>query len=231
MKKEKRKGSVIFKLLFFIVVLGIITGIIDYVRLNSNKLPLFAIKSYDSKKNKQTFRGIFYKAQRVVYASVNEDIVDSTDVSYIFLIFKLDINIPKEENNTNFTIITDEVINCNEKAKLYYSGQRNIYTYCLNSIKISKDNKGTELKDYIVNDKDIINKIVNNLYFSRTFYNQNIEMFEDISVYNFTNNGISLIKCKDDDASDIYIGPKNMTFQDDFCTEKEELVNNINTGV
>ena len=77
--------------LVIIIMLGFLSAGIDYVRMNSGDVPIFNISSYDQTSNIETFRGLFYIAQRKVKASVNEPLVDSSDMQYKILIFDLNL--------------------------------------------------------------------------------------------------------------------------------------------
>lgn len=159
---KKRKLNFIFKVLIFIVIVGIITGIIDYTRLTSNELPIFAIKSYDKKSQTQTFRGFFYKTTREISISQDEDVSASKNIKFLVLTFKIPISVPKEQVLTEFTIETKEIPNCTEKATLYHYYYHNdtlqkIYTYCLDEINVVKNKKKTSLKDYLQIIKFLIN--------------------------------------------------------------------------
>ena len=58
-------------LLVIVIVLGFLTAGVDYARMNAGDAPIFNIKSYDQTTNIQTYRGLFYVAERKVKASVD----------------------------------------------------------------------------------------------------------------------------------------------------------------
>ncbi len=223
---QKPKLNFVFKFLIYVVIIGILTGGIDYLRIKSNQLPLFAIRSYDAKTKTQTFRGFFYKTTRIISISQDEDISASKDIQYLVLTFKIPINVPRETPINEFTIETVETKECSNPSQLYYYDDTNfkIYTYCLDTINIVKDDKKTSLDKYILKDKDVVVKLLNKLYVTREFSNSLTLQYEDKPSMKFTNNGLSVISCKTSTGNNnIYIGPKNMLYQSDFCTDKEDI--------
>ena len=119
------------------------------------------------------------------------------------------INNPNDviDNNSN-----DEAT-CNYKPKLLtMHDTRKIYTYCLNDIELTIDNKNINLKDYIKSNKKSIEKIIDTLEFEKAF--------DDGGTTIYKNDKIKLIKCnKIDGNKDIYIGKKDMKFKQNFCKE------------
>jgi len=92
---------------------------------------------------------------------ISIDDLDSYDISYI-----------KEEKEKVF-IETSVEKNCDKKAKLYYSDSNvNVYTYCLNSVNVTINDKAYNLSDYfklggtIHSNMDfIVNKLIDSEFF------------------------------------------------------------------
>lgn len=211
----------IIKVLVVFALVGILSSIIDYFKMKSGNVPVFNLRKYDNVSKVQTFRGIFYKAERKVTASENESLDDSSEISFSFLFFNLDV--PKQFKTVElpYTIETKEISQCNERSKLYYADKDiKVYTYCLDEINVNRNNKKIKLFDYLKKDNDIINDIDSKLSYLGLYEDQSTLMFEAID--GFTNNGLTMFRCHEVHINDVYIGPANTKFQDDFCTYKED---------
>ncbi len=199
-----------------IILLGIVTSVVDYFQLKNNDFPLFAVRSYEVVGKKETFRGLFYKATRKVTISNNETIALSKDLKFEFLVFNINITRNPLVATKDFKIETTEEKNCSTSKLYFYNDTNKIYTYCLDNIKIN--NK--DLKSNLESDFNIIDKVINHLFISKktNLYTQYIDLEET----NLTNKGLSIIQCESDNT-DIYIGPRAMSFEEDFCTNKDDV--------
>lgn len=120
------------------------------------------------------------------------------------------------------TIVTIETENCNKVPRLYYSeNDRNIYTYCLDSIKVDNIE---DLKDFFTYSDFSINDFINNLVYVDEANDGGTEIFRDLDKTSggFTNNGLTIVKChkfmfNSTINTDVYIGPKWMWYEDNFC--------------
>lgn len=200
----------IFKFIFIVILsillIGIVTGLIDYFRMTKGKLPIFNISSYDSSHKKQFYQGMLYTASRKVTGSDKENLEDSTKLKFK-LFYSINLYIPEQKkvdkNEYNFIIKEDSKCNSN----LYYADlDKKVYLYCINSIKVNN----RELLSYLEKDKNIIDNIENSINYTG-LYNDNTMMFKDtnIKIYHCSNN-------------DIYIGNSDLEFMDDFCTNKDD---------
>lgn len=219
--KKNSIFTIIIKALIIFVVIGIISAGIDFFKMKSGNIPIFNIKKYDNINKKQTFRGIFYKASRKISTSENESLVDSSEIEFAFLIFKL--NVPKQfkENLLDYNIETHEAKNCDGKAKLYYADKDiKVYIYCLDEISLKKGGKSTKLIDNLKKNNDIINDIDSKLTYLGLYKDQlTLMLTDDIGL---SNNGLTMYHCNESYVKDYYIGPKNMKMQEDFCTYKDD---------
>ena len=113
---------------------------------------------------------------------------------------------------------TIETSNCDNKASLYYTlDNKNIYSYCLDSIQISDDGEFIELKNYLEQDKNIVYEIINAITYKDSLFDGGTKIYKDGGTTEYTNNGITIINCHTLDGNrDIYIGPKNMTMRSNF---------------
>jgi hypothetical protein len=218
----KKILSYIKKIILIIIIIGLATLGIDYLRMTSGEVPIFNISSYNSKTKIQTFTGLFYKAQRKVAVSTSESLVDSSKIK--FSVFTINLNVPKQykEETFNYTIVTKETKNCTSPVTLYYADKDiKVYTYCLDSIKIKSDNKSKDLITYLEKDNTILDDIDSKLSYNGLNPDDTVLYFTS-SNDSFTNYGLTMYRCSKENINDVYIGPKDMTFQSDFCTYKDD---------
>lgn len=207
--------------LVIIIMLGFLSAGIDYVRMNSGDVPIFNISSYDQTSNIETFRGLFYIAQRKVKASVNEPLVDSSDMQYKILIF--DLKVPRKFNSADtFTLETKVIDNCHDKSVLYFANTKiKVYTYCLESINITDGGKTKDLLSYLEKDHKIIDDIDNKLDFTGIYKDKTTLMFQAKND-EFTNNGLTMYRCNKEYINDVYLAPNDTPFMSEFCTLKDD---------
>lgn len=209
------------KILIVIILLGLSSAGIDLIRMNNNKLPIFNLKKYDPNNKIQIFRGIFYQAKRTIKASPKESLIDSKDIKFTFIIFNIKTSQNFETEEIDYNIETTETTNCTENAKLYYADEKiKVYTYCLEKINIINKNKKEELIDYLKKDNQIIDEIDSRLTYLGLYSDLSTLMFQ--SPDNYSNNGLKMYRCNKKNINDVYIGPKDLEFQADFCTYKDD---------
>ena len=124
----------IFKSLFIVILsillIGMITGFIDYFRMTNGKVPIFNISSYDSSHKKQFYQGMLYTASRKVRGSDKEDLSDSTNLKFK-LFYSVNLFIPEQKKveNVEYSFILKNSDKCS--SILYYADLKTkIYTYC-----------------------------------------------------------------------------------------------------
>ena len=124
------------------------------------------------------------------------------------------VNIIVPEKNTP-TIITVEATECNTKNYIELTDY-NIYTYCLDHLMIFTNNNLIELKNYVPDKPEFITELISNLELETELNDGGTKIYKDKNDY--TNAGLTLIKCNTLDSNkDIYIGPKDMEYQESFC--------------
>lgn len=146
----------------------------------------------------------------------------------VLIIFSIILmGISKKKEKYDFYINTIETPNCSGVSELIYeNGERDLYAYCLDEIKVIKENDNCSdnncsktLKELLTNQG---NTIINSIY----DYMDNLEILNDggTKVYTsykeskFTNNGLKIISCNTIDGNkDIYIGPLSM--DQEICTQ------------
>ena len=208
--------------LITIIIIGFLTAGIDYLRMTSGDVPIFNLSSYAEKERIQTYRGLFYVAERKVTVSTAEPLVDSKDMKYKILVF--DVEVPRQfkEVNEEFTIVTNTIANCTEESKLYFADEKvKIYTYCLESIKVNKDNKEKDLIKYLEKDSSIIDDIDSKLDYTGLYKDRTTLVFRQ-KEDSFTSQGITMYRCNKENINDVYLAPENTPFKDDFCTYKND---------
>ena len=151
----------------------------------------------------------------------------------VYLILMLICMTGCNKNNTISDITFINIEDCNHKPTLLTSyGDINIYTYCIEDIKVNVNNKLIDLKKYIKRNKNSLNNIMAFLPYkddSNTSYDiykgSNLDMIKLIKCYSFTGN------------EDVYIGNSRMGYKKNFCKDNnytfvrtyyvEEIENNI----
>ncbi len=214
--------KVIRNLLIIVILFGIGTAGIDYVRMTTGNIPLFNISSYKSKERLQSYRGLFYQGSRKVTVSPEEPLVDSSEITFTVLFW--DIKVPRsyKEVQEEFTIETKDSSTCTTSKLIYADLDIKVYTYCLDEINIVKDGKSTSLSDYLKSNKSLIEDIDYHLGYTGLYTDNKTLMFKSHDDDNFTNNGLSMFRCNNTNINDVYIGPIDMKFQNDFCTYKDD---------
>lgn len=136
---------------------------------------------------------------------------------------KKDLN---EDNKYNYIIEVVEKNNCNHKPELYYTeDERSIYTYCLDSVKITEDGKTTELKSYIKNHNKNFGKFTNALVSESSLNDGEKESYFDGGTIEFKNNDLTLIRCNAlFGPGDIYIGIRDMYYKTNFCKSNNKTI-------
>lgn len=154
--------------------------------------------------------------------------LEGTEFKFLgFTIYK-DIKKPDVIKEFMYTINTIETQNCNNKPKLYLKMfDKNIYTYCLDSIIIDMGNEKIELKDYIERNSNALEEIINTLTMVEIYKDGGTTIYRDRQTSNFTKNGLTVIKCNkiltDNSVNrDIYFGAVDMGFIEGFCTNQIE---------
>ena len=213
----------IYKFVLLILVCGTLTAGLDYTRMTSGQTPIFSLKNYNTKTRTQHCYGLFYKATRKIRASENEPLTESSNIKYK-LFYKYAIKIPTQYKNIakEYTVITEETSNCTEQSKLYYADESiKIYTYCLDSFKVKSDKKTDDFINYLKEDRTIYDEIDSQLAYTGLYLDRTTQMYLSRNDET-TNNGLAMFKCNNNGITDVYFGPRGMSFQQDFCTYKDD---------
>ncbi len=203
-------------ILSVIILLGIIFGSIDYNKIKSGKKPIFMIRITDGSQVIQEYIGLGYRMQRSV--GIKEELYQDNYVKFGLWFYLREVKVDKPKFNYEYKIKVNENNLC-DKEQLYYEGDDyNIYTYCINSITIYDGNSVKSLKDMIVENNNIIDKIISELIPKDTIYDGGTTIYKDGGTKKIASNGLTIIKCNTLDGNrDIYIGADSLEFQDNFC--------------
>lgn len=122
-------------------------------------------------------------------------------------------NIIVPEKNPQIVIV--EAAECKVKNYIELTNY-NIYTYCLDHIMLFENNNLVDLKNYVPDKPEFIDELISNLELDTELSDGGTKIYKDIN--NYSNTGLTLIKCNTLDGNkDIYIGPKDMEYQESFC--------------
>lgn len=214
----------LFIVICSVILLGVIFVIVDYNRIKNGEMPIFVIAQHDKSGPEINYYGLGYKVVRNPGVSYKEPIYADNYVEFGLWFYTWKIEMNKPSILYTKRIKTIEKLSCNNKAELYYTlEEKNIYSYCLDSIQISTDGNFIELKDYIKDNKDVIDEIINAITYKDSLFDGGTKIYKDGGTTEYTNNGITIINCHTLDGNrDIYIGSKNMTMQSNFCKNNNE---------
>lgn len=128
-----------------------------------------------------------------------------------------------KEKKTEYRYETTPLTSC-EKETLYYSMKdKNVYLYCLNSIKVHDGNNLLELKNYLSNHSNELDEIIKEMKIVGEYEDGGSILYQDDG--KLSENGFAMLKCSTIEGSkDIYIGPKNMKFENRFCQAEENPI-------
>ena len=123
--------------------------------------------------------------------------------------------------NDDFSILTTENKSCSLKNNLYYSGNINVYSYCLDKINIVENGITMDLTEYLDGADSTLekmNRMISKLSEHTSYWDGGSTMYKDGGSIKYSNNGLSILKCNTiDDNHDFYIGTSNMNYENDMC--------------
>lgn len=210
--------------LIIVVILGIITAYIDYTRMTKGNTPLFNKESFNEKTKVETYRGLFYIAERTVKLDKRESLSSSSDIKYKFLKYDIDIKKTNDSKESEVLILTKVQDKCEEKSKLLYADlNRKYYTYCLDSIKIIEEkNKSKDILEYVKKDDEIIKILESNMEYRGLYKDGTTQMYKS-ELYDISNNGLAMYICNTKNIDDVYLVPRNIEMMpNDFCKYKDD---------
>lgn len=201
------------------IIIGVVGAIllliiIDFISIYTKNKPIFAIKG----STPYSYNGLFYDTYNCPQYSVPQIKIKGTK-------YTCTINKTEQLKQYAYTIDTIETTTCNQDKILYMGREnQNIYTYCLDSIQINDGTTLTELKDFYQENNKVLEEMINTLTLVDTYKDGGSKLYRDNGDTDFTNNGLSIIKCHTIDGNqDIYIGPKSMGYETTFCEYDENM--------
>lgn len=212
------------------MLLGTIFGTVDYIRATNGKKPIFKYRSinvYDVYNEGELtiteYYGLGYKI-----------VMFSSDEKPKFLLFGLgtyawfignesdvnfEINI-KEQDKKSDDIILKELASSYKKSGEIVSSK--IYSYGLDEIKITIDNKKYLLEEALEQNKIVMNAITIQLNDEEHLYDGGTTIYRDSNSKKVAGGNLTIIICNAAISSnnfnkDIYIGNKDMIKEESFC--------------
>ena len=138
----------------------------------------------------------------------------------VYLILMLILITGCNKNNAISDITFSNIDDCNRKPELLMTKDNiNIYTYCINNIKVNVNNKLIDLKSYIKKNKNAIDNIIEFLPF-KTFETETVTNYAGERFEIDKNGTLALLKCHTYDGNeDVYIGNIKMGYKNNFCKD------------
>lgn len=130
---------------------------------------------------------------------------------YIIILINMLMGCSRNENIKNITF--KDIDSCNNKPHLLISqNNRKIYTYCIENIKVQINDNEINLKNYIIDNDNSIDRIIETLTLDDVYYDGGTKLYK--------NDDFALISCNTlTGNNDIYIGNNNMKYKENFCKE------------
>ena len=187
--------------------------IIDMISIFTRNKPVFAVRGSES----NIYEGLFYDTYICSEYSVPQIKMKKEKFSCAEAVQLVE--------QYTYMIETVETVGCNQDKVLYISREnQNIYTYCLDSIKVREGDCLVDLKDYYQENNSIFEDLVNHLEVVDTYKDGGSKLYRDNDGTGLTNDGLSVIWCNTLEGNqDIYIGPKSMEYENGFCKYDERM--------
>lgn len=215
----------ITRLIKITIIFGIIfvfgTTAIDYYRMKNGDIPIFNKSEYNSRNKIQKYNGLIYKAQRKIKVSTREPLSESSDIKFKILTLEYDIPSTWQEKKKDYTLDIKKIDSC-ASSSLYYADNTNkIYTYCLEDIQIVKNQKKEAFNEALKKDDKLLLDILNKVGYLGILPDSSTQLYQNRND-GFTSTDINIYQCNKEFINDIYITPKEVPFQLDFCTYKDD---------
>ena len=215
----KRLFRTIIRIFFLVVLFLFCFAGIDYYRMTKGKLPVFQISTYNSKKREQVFHGTFYTATRVVRANPDEALEESSNVHFYLFQFPIELKVEKAKVKNDFQVEVTPMSTCGGSTLLYADEKVKVYTYCLDKISITNSEGEKDLLSFLQKDTGILEELKGHLAYMGLLSDGTTQQFDSREMDGFE---YRIYQCNSLYIPDFYIGPKDMVFQKDFCTFKDD---------
>lgn len=207
-----------------IMIFGVITALIDYYRMINGYVPIYSRVNYNEKSRIETYRGLFYVAERKIKLDRKERLSSSDNLKYKFLIYELDIKKVYNLKKYDYIVLTQEQEKCDSKSKLLYADlNRKYYTYCIDSIKIKELSKEPkELLSYVEKNDEIIKELESEMQYTGLYKDGTTQIYKSEKEV-MSNHGLTMYICNKKNINDVYIVPKDIKMnENDFCVYKDD---------
>ena len=205
-------------LLWILVIAGAGTAYLDYDRLVQGELPVFCKTTYNEKTKVETFRGLFYVAERTVKHNTKERLELSSNVKYSFLHKTLKIKDKHPQTTYDFVLYVTPSLSCPTPARVYAELEdKNVYIDCIASIRIKnkKEKESKDLGETIKEDPTIIDEIINNVTFTGIDKDKTTEHYMTTDD-TFSNKQLYIYRCHGNNSRNVYI-TMNPNKLDSYC--------------
>ena len=212
-------------LLLIVLLFGIVSAGVDYYRITNGLRPIFCQTTYNEKSRHETFRGLFYIAERKTKHSPSEELALSSNIKYRFLIKVLDIKLPTPVETKGYALVVRQREICPSGSKLYAEfDDKKIYIDCIEKITYKEKNskKAIGLDEALQKDENLIEEILGDLSLVGMYNDEVTEVYvaeEDI----ITNKKLYVYRCNSK-TEDIYITLNNK-MERDYCSVKNDSLN------
>lgn len=104
---------------------------------------------------------------------------------------------------------------CDETSIYISEKDRNIYTFCLDSIEINDGGKYVEFKEYYKNNEKALDELLDRMEFKDTYKDGGSKLYAN------ERSDLAILICNTLEGNkDVYIGPKDMTYEEGFCKSR-----------
>ncbi len=194
-------------LLWIFVFFGIITAYVDYNRMINGQVPVFCKVTYDEFQKLETFRGIFYVANRTVTRNPKERLAISSNIHYQFLNQDIHIKLKPVSKDHDFVLYVTPSLYCPDDLRVYHEFEdKKIYIDCIANIRVKykEEKESRYLNEILAEDSSVLNDILLNMSFTGIEDNKTTERYL-VNDSSFTSNPFYLYKCHNGNNRDIYI--------------------------
>lgn len=137
------------------------------------------------------------------------------------LVLQKDINDnwikPLELEKEQMLLEIKKINTCDNKPILYSEGDIKVYSYCLDSISIYKDNKFWELNDWMKSINQTISTSIEKIT-SNDYLWDDVIFYKDGGSKLYTSEKMNILVCKTVSGNnDVYIGDGDMRYELEFC--------------
>ena len=138
----------------------------------------------------------------------------------IYIIFKPRQNNFSSDNNLSVEFSKD--LSCIKAQEYIKEEDYSIYIYCINNLFIKDNNQLIDFKEYYQNHPNIISKLIR--------HDLNPIIYKDGGSIKYIYQNLAIIKCNTLNGNkDIYLGNKDLTYQEDFCQENHSVTEHYAT--